>query len=376
MRRDLRFDPARIAEHVHFEEIGAAVAIHVGDVHTHRRVAHLAERTPIREPEGAAPVVPEEQVGVLEVVRDEELRRAIAVEVRETRAECERLRYVREHAARRVEKAATRERHRDERSLLVAIEVVGGGTLRHAQTAEVRAHHDFVVARVLGDDFVPTGPHLSHHLVEGATLRRDRIVDVVRLVVRDVEVEPAVAIGVGERDRRASLPGGIQAEIAALREAGRAIVQKDRVRARGRDEYEVQITVPVDVGERGAGREAVTGADARLLRDLLEPEPTDVLVERVASFRAREENVHQSVAIHIAECDTGALSEDPVPDERRVADRVLEGDPAAPPLHLGEPGGAVRCGKLTPPVVRLLVPRARRSRPVGATGGQHRHDER
>ena len=99
VRGDLRLQPMRVVgEHVHHEEVGTSVAIHIPDVDAHRGVAHLPARGPVGEPEVTTPIVHPERVDVLEVVRDVEVGCAVAVQIAERRAECERLRLVSDHA--------------------------------------------------------------------------------------------------------------------------------------------------------------------------------------------------------------------------------------------------------------------------------------
>ena len=92
VRRDLRLQAVRIVgQHVDVEQVGNAVAVDVGDVEAHRRIAHLTLRRPIGETEVAVAVVEPELVEVLEIVADVEIGHAVAVQVDELRVERERL---------------------------------------------------------------------------------------------------------------------------------------------------------------------------------------------------------------------------------------------------------------------------------------------
>ena len=137
------------------------------------------------------------------------------------------------------------------------------------------------------------------------------------LVVRDVQVERAVAIDVGEGDGRAALPGRVEAEVAPLGEVALAVVHENRVRPSRREQDQVEIAVAIDVGERGPGRISVAGADAGGCRDVLEPPAAEVAVEGAAAFRAREKHVDEPVAVDIAYRDAGPLAHDPVADAAR-----------------------------------------------------------
>ncbi len=167
----------------------------------------LPLRRPVGEPEVAVAVVEPELVDVLEVVADVEVGRAVAVQVDELGVERERLRLLGERLALRVEKAAdVSGTSREVTVAVVVIEVVGRAALRHAHAAHVRAHRRACSrSRNSGTISNLSGADLAHHLVERALLRRNAVVDVVRLVVRDVHVEAAVAVDVGHRDRRAAV---------------------------------------------------------------------------------------------------------------------------------------------------------------------------
>ena len=84
VRRHLGLQPMRVvAQHVDLEQVGPAIAVHVGDVDAHGRIRDLSLSRPVGEAEAAAAVVVPELVSVLEVVRQVEVWCAVAVEVDE-----------------------------------------------------------------------------------------------------------------------------------------------------------------------------------------------------------------------------------------------------------------------------------------------------
>src|SRR5206468_12849620 len=119
------------------------------------------------------------------------------------------------------------------------------------------------------------------------------------------------------------------------------------------------------------------GTDTRAFGDVLEAPATEIPVERTASFRARKKNVDETVAVDVSERHAGALTEDAVAQERRIADRVLELNARALAVHASEaglPGGDLQ---LTPPIACLLVPgRSRRRSARGAGSGECERDDR
>ena len=208
--------------------------------------------------------------------------------------------------------------------------------MRHPQSADVGAHHELVLARVLRHDLVAPWGHLPHHLVERPLLRRDRVVDVVGLVVRDVHLEPAVAVDVRGGERGPTTSDRVEAEIAALGESSGTVIYEDRVRTGGREENQVEVAVAVEVDQRRAGRVPVARADARGGRHVRELPTPEVAVESAASFGAGKEQVRAPVTIHVAERDTRSLGKATVADERRIADLILERDTTLATLHRRE----------------------------------------
>ena len=153
---------------------------------------------------------------------------------------------------------------------------------------------------MLGRDLELVRAGLSHDLVERALLRRETVLDVVRLVVRDVEIERAVTVDVRQRDGRSALPRRVDAEISPLGELPGPVVHEDDVRPAGGDEEQVEIPIAVGVGERGARRVPVAGPDPGSRGNILELPPTRVPVEGAAPFGFREERVDEPVAVHVA----------------------------------------------------------------------------
>ena len=73
-----------VAQHVHDEQVGQSVAVGVSHIEPHARVAHLALRGPVGQPELAATVVQPEPVGVFEIIGDIEIGSAVSSSGRQT----------------------------------------------------------------------------------------------------------------------------------------------------------------------------------------------------------------------------------------------------------------------------------------------------
>src|SRR6185503_10589219 len=197
---------------------------------------------------------------------------------------------------------------------------------------------------------------LLHHLVEGVLLRRQAIVDRVRLVVGNVHIEAAVTVHVGQRDRRPPSSERAQSKITMLGEMTFPVVDENRVRTLRREEDEVERAIAVDIRERDAGRVAIAGTDPRALGDVLKAPVSKILIERAASFGAAEEDVRQPVTVHVAQRDTGALPENPVPEQRAVAHEVLEVDAGLLRRHPRKARRTATYAQLAPAISGLLMP--------------------
>ncbi len=153
-----------------------------------------------------------------------------------------------------------------------------------------------------------------------------------------------------------------------LGEVAVAVVQKNRVRPAGRQQDQVERAVAVHVGERGAAGVPVARADARRFGDVLELPVAEVLVERAAALRLGEKDVQEAVAVHVAERDAGALPENTVAEQQRIADVILEADARLVRGHRGEPRVPARHDEVAPAIAGLLMPRRRRRRAACASG--------
>src|SRR5439155_24013756 len=125
---------------------------------------------------------------------------------------------------------------------VIAIEEIGIGALHETVPAQIGAIDDLVVPPILLAHFIPVGPELARDPVEPALRGGDAVDRRVGLVVRDVQIEIAVAIDVGHGDRHAA--GRVRQ--ALFGEMALPVVQKNRVAAAERDEHEVLIAIDVD----------------------------------------------------------------------------------------------------------------------------------
>ena len=373
VRRDLRLQPARVlAQHVDFEQVGIAVPIQVAYRDRHPGVAGRAQCVPGNQAKAPVAVVDPALIGILEVVGDVEIGPTVAVEIREHRRQAEILPLLAQRPPRLVGEAGiVRQRLAGEMPFaVIAIEEIGIGALHETVPAQIGAIDDLVVPPILLAHFIPVGPELARDPVEPALRGGDAVDRRVGLVVRDVQIEIAVAIDVGHGDRHAA--GRVRQ--ALFGEMALPVVQKNRVAAAERDEHEVLIAIAVDVSKGAARRIAARRRDAGTCSDVFEPPVAEIAIQRARAFRAGQEDVRAAIAIHVRETYAGALRQLAITDEERIADGVGEGDPGPRRTKQREsrsqPGARnVECA---PTVARLIVPDVGLGRGSGTTGDDER----
>ena len=139
VRGHLGLEPAAVvAEHVRHEQVGQAVGVDVPHVGAHGGVAHLPLDPPIGQPKVAGAVIEPEEVGILEVVGDVQVGRAIAVEVGKPGAERKRLRGGIERPPIRGPEPVGGHRHRGELPARIEVERVGLGAHRQVRARPCR----------------------------------------------------------------------------------------------------------------------------------------------------------------------------------------------------------------------------------------------
>ena len=200
---------------------------------------------------------------------------------------------------------------------------------------------------------------------------RMEVVHLPRLVVRDVEVEIAVAIRVGQRGSRAPPRAG-ETRVLEFRESARAVAEEDQVPAPVDRDHEIEVIISVQVDERGPSREHAFEREGGG-RDLLEAPTAEVAVEGARAPEAGEKEVGQTIAVHVPDRHALPLGEHAVVEARLLVDVIEEGHAAPRRVERTEASGAARL-QLTPPVSVRLDPGAGLRRPAGR-GEQGRREQ-
>ncbi len=347
-----------------------SIPVHVREVHRHARVARFPNGERVDHPEAAAAVVHPDLVGILEVVADVQVGRAIAGEIVEPRGQREEVGRIGERAAQFVTKARPGHRRIGELArAIIQVEQVPLGALRSDDATKVGAVLDAVLVLPLGTHLVATAC-LPDHLIERALCGRKCVERVPRLVGADVQVEVAVAIHIGQGQRRCGEPGGEPAFLRRIGEMTAPIVRPQLDRPAQCPGKEVEVAVAVHVGKRRAHQGQTGDRQAAGRRDVREPESPVVAVQRRRSLHRREEHVGQPVTRHVAERDAGAEDQVSVRQRTFIVDVVAMVDARGRRAQLRESGAPARRNvKRAPANIPFVVPagvNGRRARRPGA----------
>jgi hypothetical protein len=145
-------------------------------------------------------------------------------------------------------------------------------------------------------------------------------------IIRDVQIEIAIAIDVGQRQRGGSEPFREPVTGGFGEVSGSVIQEQSRAHADPVDQ-QIEIPVAIDVGQHRARARLVGTGGTAPLGLALETPATAVEVQCVGSLEPREIQVAQPVSIDIPEGHPGAVLQDPVVGHRGFAHRVGHGNP-------------------------------------------------
>ena len=355
-------------QHVADQNVYVAVAIHVGEIDRHRRVTGVADREARHGAEGPRAVVQPEHVGILEVVAHVQIRRAVPIDVGELGGQGEVLRSGSQRLSVLVQEAARGPR--DEREVprtVVQVETIRIRTLLHRHEVVFGSIHHPVVLAELGNDLEVVRADLVDHRIERPLLWWIHVHGGAGLVIGDVQIEVPVAIYVGQRHRHAAGGRAEPGVSGPLGEDAVAVVHEERDASAERADEQIEVAVTVDVGEHGARGMATGQRDAGPGRDVFEAGVAQVAVQGVRALVAREVDIGEAVAVHVAQRDAAALCQVAVPQGAVDGDGVGEANSGAWWRQLGEPRTAARRRvQLAPTITGLVVPGTGWRRPAAA----------
>ena len=197
--------------------------------------------------------------------------------------------------------------------------------------------------------------YLVDHRIERPLLWWIHVHGGAGLVIGDVQIEVPVAIHVGQRHRHAA---GGRAEAGVLRPLGEAavsVVEEQRDPAAERADEQIEVAVPVDVGEDGARRVAAGHRDAGPGGNVFEVKVAQVAVQGVRALVAGQVDVGEAVAVHVPQRDSAALRQVAVPERAVERDGVGESDAGARRRQLREPRPPPRGNAESAPAIPWLV---------------------
>src|SRR5207253_9987149 len=134
-----------------------------------------------------------------------------------------------------------------------------------------------------------------------------------------------------------------------------AVVHEERDASAERADEQIEVAVTVDVGEHGARGMATGQRDAGPGRDVFEAGVAEVAVQGVRALVAREVDVGEAVAVHVAQRDTAALRQVAVPERAVERHGVGESDAGPRRRQRAEPGPTARANAQRTPAIPDLL---------------------
>jgi hypothetical protein len=104
-----------------------------------------------------------------------------------------------------------------------------------------------------------------------------------------------------------------------------AVVTKNSRSATERIDQQIQVTIPINVGQNSARRVLIPATDAGGIRDILKFPIPKIAVELVApSVQAAKINITQAVTVHVSGCHPGSAEESSIPQQVFVVEQIGE----------------------------------------------------
>jgi hypothetical protein len=182
------------------------------------------------------------------------------------------------------------------------------------------------------------------------------VANVIGAIIRDVKIECAVPIDVGKRERGAA--GGMEQScfLRGLAKFSAGIYETTNAIA-NRAHQQIKLTIAIDIRKDSAAGVLEIGwqtGGGSLVRKF---PITEIAVELAGSFDPAREDIGQSVAVEIAESDTGTIRKNAIAREAKFAKDVREGNPGFTCSEKFEAGGfAFEFREFAPTLIGAFIP--------------------
>ena len=188
-------------------------------------------------------------------------------------------------------------------------------------------------------------------------MRRICVERVPGLVGRDIQIERAVAINVGEGHGRRHVTAGQSAGGRAIGEVSLAVIEIQFDRAAKCTDDEIEIAISVDICEYDTRGRKPGEVESTRFRNIGEMKATVVVIERRRLLFRCKHDIRQSVTIDIAECNAGAVEQAAVGQSMLIVDVVLMREPGGRCIQQLEAGVAFALHvERAPAIACLLMP--------------------
>ncbi len=333
------------AEHVGDEQVGEAIAVHVGDIGAHGEVGGVAQGGFVGLDEPAVAPIPPEAVGGMEIIGDKEIREAIAVEVAEQGAKPPIHERTGGRSVVELEVARVPVDAGEVALTVIEVEVVLEPVLETFDAAiGVESGGEPTLEVGFGDgsaiDAVEFGTALDHAIGEpdaGLIHEGDSA------VLGDVEIQIAVVVDIGEGEGHGRAPGFEAGVVGEREEPAGAIVPEGLDTGEEGAGDQVGMTVAIEIGEGDTGVER-GGVGEMGLGDGGEPELTEIAEDDGGGFEACDDEIGELVSVEIGDGDAGAIEEHLVGEGRCGGEEVGAGEMGGRGGNAGEAGVGVENG--------------------------------
>jgi hypothetical protein len=295
--------------HVRDKNIHEPVTVEVADIDSHGEQAGVAQREPGDGAEPTVALIDPDPVGRLEVVGDVKVRGTVTVEIAEHGGEPPIVEILLERPALLIQERALGERYgREPKAAFIAEQQIGFPIFDDPPIIGQSETPDEI-----GLGGWPAVDELNHHFatdLAALKLCLRMVTQGFRTIIRQVEIQISVPVDIGEC-RGGSGPGGVQGQGARdPSEASVTVIGEDVSALTDAVHDEIEVSVAIEVGERGTGGAHPLARHAGRGGHILEPPAAQVAVEHVGIIDAAKVNVAKPVSIDVTQSHAGPVQVD------------------------------------------------------------------